>query len=138
MSDAPDDTPKIIIDDDWKNEAAKEKEKLAEETAGAGPEEALPSASFPELLNMLVMQIIVALGGMQTPDGRMVPPNLDLAKHHIDLLGVLEEKTKGNLTEEEEKLLSGTLYELRMRFVEITGGGAPPTGPQADSPQPEA
>lgn len=124
MSDAPDDTPKIIIDDDWKNEAAKEKEKLADEVGAAGQEE-LPAASFPELLNMLVMQIIVALGGMQTPDGRMIPPNLDLAKHHIDLLGVLEEKTKGNLSEEEEKLLSGTLYELRMQFVKITGGGVP-------------
>jgi hypothetical protein len=125
MSDASDDTPRIIIDDDWKNEAAREKEMLAEEAEPAGLEEELPSASFPELLNMLVMQIIVALGGMQTPDGRMIPPNLDLAKHHIDLLGVLEEKTKGNLSEEEDKMMSGTLYELRMQFVKITGGGRP-------------
>lgn len=44
--------------------------------------------------------------------------NLELARHTIDILGMLQEKTKGNLTEEEERLLSGMLYELRLKFVE--------------------
>ena len=45
--------------------------------------------------------------------------NLDMAKHHIDTLGVLEEKTAGNLTEDEKKLLDSALYETRMRYVSV-------------------
>lgn len=120
MSEEP---PKIHVDDDWKSEARKEKERLAEETrdAGRGP---LPQASFLELVNLLTMQILVGLGGLQGPGGQAVPPNPELAKFHIDLLAILEEKTKGNLTEEESRLLSNLLHETRLRYVEVVSGAA--------------
>ncbi len=108
---------KIIIDDDWKNQAQAEKEKLAEQTekpgeAGAGPEgeRGLPPASFTTLVSSLVTQIFYALGGIEDPQTGKRYLDLALAKHHVDMLSVLEEKTKGNLTPEEKKLLDQALY----------------------------
>jgi hypothetical protein len=46
------------------------------------------------------------------------PPNLDVARHTIDLLGVLQQKTKGNLTHDEQRLLDNTVTELRFRYVQ--------------------
>lgn len=112
------DGPKLHIDDDWKNEAAKEKERLAETAEPAG-EYGLPAPSFAGLINLLAMQAIVGLGGMAGPSGQEIPPNLELAKHHIDLLDVLEKKTAGNLDANEKTILDSTLHQLRMAYVEM-------------------
>jgi hypothetical protein len=66
----------------------------------------------------IVTQILFYLGDL-TPRGAEPTINLDMAKHQIDILGVLEEKTKGNLTEEEKHLLDAALYETRMRYVNV-------------------
>ena len=118
MSDKEDDTPRIQVDDDWKAEAAREKQKLAEETRDVGRRGPLPEPVFAEIINMIVMQALLALGGMTTPNGQQIPPDLDVAKHHIDALALLTEKTKGNLTDDEQKMLDSTLYEMQMRFVQ--------------------
>ena len=91
---------KIIVDDDWKAEAKKEKERLAEEEITQEP---LPDPSFAELINMIAMQAVVGLGGMTGPGGERIPPNIEIAKHYIDMLQVLEDKTKGNLTDDEKE-----------------------------------
>ena len=126
-----DETPKIIVDDDWKAEAQREKEAADREAREAPQPGELPEASFVELLQMLVMQATVGLGAAQDPQtGQMIPPNLPVAKHFIDLLGVLQTKTQGNLEEEEQKLLDGMLNELRMAFVQVSGvGQEPPAQP---------
>lgn len=126
----PDEEKKIIVDDDWKAEARSEKERLAQET---GEPETLPEPSFVELVNIIVMQALVGLGLLQSPDGQRVPPNLEVAKHFIDLLQVLDEKTKNNLTVDEKRLLDQVLYETRMSFVQIAGGGGgmPGTPPKS-------
>ena len=137
--------PKIIVDDDWKTQAQAEKEKLAEEiekgkqqrpaagpqtpgaegpqTPGAeGPQDEhrqLPPASFSTLVSFLVTQIMMSLGGYQDPETKRVYVDLDLAKHHIDTLSVLEDKTRGNLIDEEKKLLDRVIYETRMQYVQI-------------------
>jgi len=129
MSDKPDDTPRIQVDDDWKVEAAREKQKVTEETQDVGTEGPLPPAAFAEIANMIVMQALVSLGGMATPEGQKIPPDLHAAKHHIDLLGVLAEKTKGNLSGEEAKFLETAHYELQMRFVQAVG-----PAPQGEAP----
>lgn len=116
---------KLQIDDDWKSEAAAEKERLAREVDDKGPREA-PAADFPGLVNLIGMQAMVGLGGMMGAGGRQIPPNPELAKHHIDLLDVIEQKTKGNLTTEEAQLLDTTLHQLRMAYVEVVSGGARP------------
>ena len=64
-------------------------------------------------------QIFYALGGMEAPADGQAIPGLALAKHHVDMLSVLEEKTKGNLTPEEKKLLDQAVSETRMQYVQI-------------------
>jgi len=119
---------KIIVDEDWKQEAQKEKEVLAaqEESvkkeaegtkAGRGP---LPPGNFAALISMLVTQAFFALGVLKI-EGQEKEPDLEMAKYNIDMLETLEAKTKGNLTDEEEKVLENTLNEVRMTYVKIAG-----------------
>ncbi|MBN1492488.1 MAG: DUF1844 domain-containing protein [Phycisphaerae bacterium] len=131
MADQSGETPKIQVDSDWKEEAKREKERLAKEAEAAGENEPLPAAEFVEVIRMIYMQAMVGLGGMQTPDGQSIPPNLEAAKYHVDLLGVLEEKTKGNLSNDEKQLMDAALYELRMRFVQAMSAPAAETEPPA-------
>jgi hypothetical protein len=63
-------------------------------------------------------QVLFYLGDI-APRGAEPNVNLDLAKHHVDTLTMLEEKTKGNLTDEEKRTLDAALYETRMRFVAV-------------------
>jgi hypothetical protein len=124
------DNPKIQVDDDWKSQAAAEKARLAESTEAEGPH-GMPQANFPGLVQLIAMQALVGLGGFAGPAGQEIPPNLELAKHHIDLLDMLDQKTKGNLQPDEKRLLDTTLHQLRMAYVEAVRGGipaAPPSG----------
>jgi hypothetical protein len=118
--------PKIIIDDDWKTQAEAEKKRLADEVEqqAEGPEadeqlRELPPANFSTLVSSMVAQIFFSLGGLEDPKTKKRYVDLDLAKHHIDVLAVLEEKTKGNLTDDEKKLLDQSLYETRMQYVQV-------------------
>ena len=129
MSDEP--VPgKIHIDSDWKAEAHAEKEKLAAEESAA-QDQPLPEPQVADLINMIAMPAAMALGGYRTPEGQTVPPDLTVAKFHIDMLGVLETKTQGNLSDDESKALAGLLHQLRSQFAEVvTRGMAPPPPPQ--------
>jgi len=80
-------------------------------------------ASFEQLVMSLATTAMFQLGLMRNPGEENPRSDLPAAKETIDLLEILQEKTKGNLTEEEESLLSGSLYELRMVFVELSGRG---------------
>jgi len=116
---------KLIIDEDWKKEAQKEKEVLAEKEkaeakdhgAQRGP---LPEADFPSLVSMLATQAFFALGLLRVKGEPEAPLDLEAAKYNIDMLGMLEQKTKGNLQAEEARLLEDTLHNLRMAFVQLT------------------
>jgi hypothetical protein len=85
--------------------------------ARAGGRE-MPEASFATMVQSIVTQVLFYLGDL-APRGGEPTLNLDMAKHHIDTLGVLEEKTKGNLSEEEQRMLDAALYESRMRYVAV-------------------
>jgi hypothetical protein len=75
--------------------------------------------TFDRVIQSLYVTAIVQLG-LNTPAGQQMRVDLMGARHTIDMLGVLGEKTKGNLTAEEEKLLQSVLFELRMSFLEMT------------------
>ena len=77
----------------------------------------LPEASFLALIDMFAAEAAMNLGMAQTPDGGRTPVDLEAARHWIDMLGMLEEKTRGNLTEEEASVLENVLAYLRMQFV---------------------
>jgi hypothetical protein len=130
----------LHIDSDWKEEAAREKEKLAaqeqakQETAGPGGAAADRPLSVLDIMEMLGIQAMVGLGAMQGADGQRIPANPPAAKLYIDLLDILVEKTKGNVTEEESRAMQTALYELRMSYVQVaTGGGQAPAGPAPDA-----
>ena len=96
---------------------------------GSGPS-SVGVPSFLDLVMSLQMGAMVNLGMVQDADGRRSPVNLPGAKDSIDLLDVLKEKTKGNLTEEELGVLSEGLYHLRMAYMAAfkAGVSAPGTG----------
>ena len=73
---------------------------------------------FMQLIMMFQGMAMQNLGKVMNPMTQMVERNLEQAKNFIDLLGMIDEKTKGNLTENEAKMLEHTLFELRMNFVE--------------------
>ena len=91
--------------------------------AETGPEtgQELPTLDFSTFVLSIIGTAYVHLGDAPNPDGQP-ERNLPLARQDIDLLGLLQEKTKGNLTGDEERLLDSALYDLRMRFIEVSKG----------------
>lgn len=85
---------------------------------GARAQRELPPVSFGTLVQSLVTQVLFYLGDLAQQGGEPVV-NLDMAKHQIDTLTMLEEKTRNNLTPEETQLLDAALYETRMRYVNV-------------------
>jgi hypothetical protein len=81
----------------------------------------LPALDFATFILGLIGSAYVHLGDAPSPDGAP-ERDLGLARHDIDLLGILQDKTKGNLTGDEERLLEQALCDLRMRYVEVTKG----------------
>ena len=118
---------KIIIDEDWKKDAQREKDILAaqEETQKKEAQEdqrppgPLPKGNFAALVSMLTTQALFALGLIQVKGQEDKKPDLEMARYNIDLLETLQEKTKGNLTEAEEKVLKNTINEIRMGYVKV-------------------
>jgi hypothetical protein len=82
--------------------------------------ESLPQMDFATFVLSLSHSALMHLGEVPDPDTNSVTKDLPLAKQNIDILGLLEEKTKGNLTGDEERLLHQVLFDLRMRYVELT------------------
>ena len=137
MSNAPSGGSKIQIDSDWKMEAEAEKARLEEKVkatqaskpsasaaGGArpggvtGPRE-MPKASMETLVQSVASQAMLYLGIIPDPRSGQRVQHLDIARHQIDTLAVLEEKTKNNLTESEAKLLATSLYELRQAYIQV-------------------
>ena len=121
MDDQP--TGKIHADEEWKAKVEAEKQIFAaEEKLKQKPDErpALPPASLAMLVTNFATQALVSLGRIADPTGEQRPVDLEMARYAIDMLGVLEEKTKGNLEQAEEQLLSTTLHDLRMTFLSVS------------------
>lgn len=135
--------PKIVGDDDWKSQVEKEKAMAADmsgdettvspsETIADRPDNGTgrsasdrdvidrpPPATFETLITMLFTQALAALGQLPGPDGQLGSVNKPFAKYFIDTLEMLGEKTKGNLSDDESKLISETLHAMRMAFVSV-------------------
>ncbi|HZN37082.1 MAG TPA: DUF1844 domain-containing protein [Pirellulaceae bacterium] len=80
-------------------------------------DEKLPPPSLSLLIASLGTQAMVALGQVPNPLDGKTEVRLDLAKHVIEMLAILEQKTKGNLDADEVKMLESVLHQLRMAFV---------------------
>lgn len=120
--------PKIIVDEDWKTRAQAEKEALEQEAQRkkAGEKQPdqerppLPPATFAVHVSTLVSEALIFLGQMPNPFTGKPEVDLAQAKHFIDTLQMLQEKTKGNLSADEEQMLDQVLHELRMAYVTIS------------------
>ena len=103
----------------------------AGEQESAGPEEAsgkeeqergpFPEVSMATFIFSLSSSALVNLGEIPEPETNLTRIDLPIAKQIIDTLGMLQEKTKGNLDQDEERLLKSVLYDLRMRYIQKSG-----------------
>lgn len=121
---ADEESPKIIIDEDWKARVEREKEEASKaeasggepESPATGPGAAAPTG-FEALVSYLASHVMGALGMFAPSDAEEVPVNLEMARFLIDSLTVLRGKTKGNLTPQEEGRLTEIIAELQRGFV---------------------
>jgi Domain of unknown function (DUF1844) len=142
MSETPD-KPKIIVDEDWKSQVEAERSAAREKSSGATtppqpttndssasskpqaasstalPDGPLPPPSLTFLFTTLATQAMIALGQVPNPITGKVDIRLNQAKHYIDTLGLLEEKTAGHRSADESTLLDELLHQLRMAFVMV-------------------
>jgi hypothetical protein len=81
-------------------------------------ESEIPGIDFATFVMSLASSVLVHLGELEHPDTRERTANLPLAKQTIDILGMLREKSRGNLTQEEAQVLDNLLYDLRMKYVD--------------------
>jgi hypothetical protein len=91
----------------------------------------LPPASFSFLVLSLRAQAEMQLGLIHFGEAGKQEPELPLARHTIDMMGVLLEKTKGNLSLDEQRLLENSLTELRFRFVQVSDAAGKAAAPNA-------
>jgi hypothetical protein len=124
---------KIIIDEDWKAQVEAEKEEIKKREAAAAdePQESaddveMPPASLSLLISTLATQALASLGQFPDPVENKPVVRLNLARHFIDTLAVLQEKTRGNLTTEEEQMLGGALHQLRTAYIAVQSAPPPP------------
>lgn len=89
---------------------------------GPGTPDRSDRVDFRTFVLSLGTSAMLHLGEIPDPDGGKVVVNLELARQTIDLLDLLRSKTRGNLTDDEARTLSGLLYDLRMRFIARSGG----------------
>ena len=142
MSDEPLNITPKRVDETWKAQVEQEKTKqqaaAASSPAPAQGQAAAPSGGaaaaptpasdqrFEALVSSLAMEAFIHVGEVPHPSTNRPEPNLPQAKYVIDLLGMLELKTKGNLSPTESQQLGEFLYQLRMRFAEKTQPPIPP------------
>ncbi len=139
---------KIFIDEDWKSRVQAEKEQAEEEQAAKEqpqhestdaastppsadiPDSPLPPPSLAMLATTLGMQAMAALGVAPDPLTGKTEARLNQARHLIDMIQMLQEKTQGNRTPEETTILDSLLHELRMGYVAVAQH-TPPASPAA-------
>ena len=95
-------------------------------TGDAAPESALDPVDFATHVISLASSAMVALGQMPAPDADEIVVDLDTARYLIDVIGMLEIKTRGNLDESEHKLMQSLLYDLRVAFVDARAAAGRP------------
>ncbi len=100
------------VDETWKETISKEKGNASEATAESGP------LSFSTFVTSLGIQAFIKMGELRPPNAETVEIDLGAAQETIDLLLMLKEKTKGNLTPDEENLLSSLIADLQLKFVQ--------------------
>lgn len=127
---ASDDKKKPHVDEDWKLQVELER---AKSSASPEPqdEQGMFVQGFEGIVQMLVMQALMALGALADPDSdEEIPVDLSAARQLIEMLDILKAKTQGNLSEDESMLLTHHLTQVRMLYVEVQSQVAPAAAPK--------
>jgi hypothetical protein len=103
-----------------KPEAQAAEPRQDEKAQGTSTEQSFPELNFSTFVFSLGTSAMYHFGDFPDPVTKKAERNLEAAKQTIDILAILKDKTKGNLSEDEERLLESLLYELRMRYVRET------------------
>lgn len=116
------------VDESWKDEVAKCKDDAGncEEGCSCGHdhgEQGMPEVSFLNYVMSMGYQAMIFMGEIPHPMTGKEEKNIQQAKFLIDTMAMLKDKTKGNLNPQEDQFLAGTLYELQMKFVEVSKQG---------------
>ena len=108
------------VDEAWKARAEQEKRAAEQQQDSGRPNTRppLPEPSLKTFVSGLAGQVLINMGLFESPASGRRETDMEQAKYSIDLLQILKDKMRGNLTEEEEKLIDTVLYDLRMRYVE--------------------
>lgn len=142
-------TPKIQVDEDWKESVAKEKERLRAEEQKAGGVGAhaprgeptasrsrrLPEPDVKSFIAGLCTQALMALGEIENPITGERNRDLADASYLIDVVAMLQGKMQGNLAADEEQFIQSMLTDLRLRYVNATSRPAAPDGADGGPPQ---
>jgi len=107
----------VKSDEDWKAEAQREKDRLAEKAKAQEARRRLPPPSFAGFIGDLGLQAMLAMGLVAVEGSPQPSRDLEAARYTIDILGVLQEKTRGNLGPEEKRHLDDLVHSLRINFV---------------------
>lgn len=111
---------KLFIDESWKDQVEAEKAAYDKEAASKADEpHGLPQANFEMLVSTFASEALIALGQVPNPINNEYTISWEHARYTIDMLEVMQEKTKGNLTPDEAGMLEGLLHQLRMAFVAL-------------------
>ena len=124
---------KVHVDEDWKSQVEAEKEALHHEQQAASPQTEspagesednihLPPPSLTFVVSSFYLQVMMSLGMLPAPGSDRPEVRLDAAKHAIDTIQMLYEKTEGNRTAEESDEIDRILHECRMAFVQVQTG----------------
>ena len=107
----------------FKGFKVRDRRRVRTEGDGKGEEgrEELPPVTFSAFITSLTTTALYHLGDLPHPETKKVEKDLRLARHTIDTIAMLKEKTEGNLTEEEKRLIEESLYMLRMRYIREAG-----------------
>ncbi len=97
--------------------------EVAKECVEPDQERPLPPVDFSTLVLSIAQGALMNLGELADPDTGETQQNFALARHNIDLLSLLQDKTRGNLDHDEQKLVENLLYDLRMKYVSQCRGG---------------
>ena len=111
---------RIVVDEDWKAQVEREKAHASQRPDSQEDRDPLmPPPTLTTLASSLAMQALAALGLLPDPLTGKVEVRLNRARHLIDSVNLLYEKTKGNITEEESRAMEEMLHELRLTFIQV-------------------
>ena len=110
------------VDESWKDSVQKERTGKAPQAVPAESAAQESTADFLSFISTLVMQTMMCLGEMVHPETGQAQTDLQQARYLVDVIQLLSDKTKGNLTPQEDAELQNILYELRVKFVKKSQG----------------